>query len=101
MARTLEDQLRERPIDPEELASMVADLRRQVRGARLREVRQAQGMTQVQVAAELHVAQNRVSQIERGDLDRSRIETVRRYVEALGGELTVEASFGDARYVIA
>jgi transcriptional regulator with XRE-family HTH domain len=101
MTWTLEDQLRERPIDPEELAAMVAELRQQVRAARLREVREAQGMTQVQVAGELHVAQNRVSQIERGDLDRSRIETVRRYVEALGGELTVEASFGDARYVIA
>jgi transcriptional regulator with XRE-family HTH domain len=97
----VEDQLRERPIEPERLEKMVAELRGQVRAARLREVREAQGLTQVEVAQELHVAQNRISQIERGNLERARIDTVRRYVEALGGELTVEASFGDSRYVIA
>jgi Asp-tRNA(Asn)/Glu-tRNA(Gln) amidotransferase A subunit family amidase len=39
--------------------------------------------------------------IERGDIDLAKIETVRHYVEALGGQLTVEAQFGDTRYVIA
>ncbi|MDR0837335.1 MAG: helix-turn-helix domain-containing protein [Propionibacteriaceae bacterium] len=101
MSVTLEQQLAHRPIDPVELEAMVQDLQQQVRAYRLREVREAQSMTQVEMAGELGVGQNRVSAIERGDIDRTQVSTLRRYVESLGGRLNIEAAFGDTHYVIA
>ncbi|MCL2471558.1 MAG: helix-turn-helix domain-containing protein [Propionibacteriaceae bacterium] len=101
MSVTLEEQLAHRPIDPDKLESMVQDLQRQVRAWKLREVRQEQSITQVALAEDLGVGQNRVSAIERGDIDRTQVATLRRYVEALGGELDIQARFGDTRYVLA
>ncbi|MCL1838969.1 MAG: XRE family transcriptional regulator [Propionibacteriaceae bacterium] len=100
MSITLEQQLAHRPVDPDKLESMVQDLQRQVRAWKLREVREAQALTQVALAQDLGVGQNRVSAIERGDIDRTQVATLRRYVEALGGTLDVEATFGDTRYVL-
>jgi DNA-binding XRE family transcriptional regulator len=100
MSVTLEQQLAHRPIDEAELEEMVQDLQQQVRAFRLREVREAQAMTQVEMAAELGVGQNRVSAIERGDIDHTQVSTLRRYVESLGGRLSIEAAFRDTHYVI-
>ncbi|MDR1431384.1 MAG: helix-turn-helix transcriptional regulator [Propionibacteriaceae bacterium] len=97
---TLDEQLARRPIDPAKLEAMAADLRAQVRAYRLREIRQAHAMTQVELAKELNIGQNRVSQIEHGDIDHTYVATLRRYVEALGGRLSLEASFGDTSYTI-
>jgi len=97
---TLDEYLQQSPIDSEELAQAVEGVRQYVRAYRLREVRQAQAMTQVELAKDLGIGQNRVSQIENGDIDRSQVSTLRRYVEALGGQLSVEATFGDTRYVL-
>lgn len=47
------------------------------------------------------VSQRRVSQIERGEIDRSELGTVQSYVEALGGHVEVVADFGDERLVVA
>jgi len=101
MTITLEEQLRRRPVDPAELERLKEEMRAYARAWRLREVREAQSMTQVDVAGELGIGQNRVSQIERGDIDHTQVSTLRRYVEALGGHLNIEASFGDTRYIIA
>ncbi|MWV48474.1 helix-turn-helix domain-containing protein [Rathayibacter sp. VKM Ac-2803] len=99
--RTLEEQLQRRPVDRERVEGLVDDLRQRVRAARLRELRERLDLTQVELASELHISQNRVSQIERGDIDKSQVETLRRYVEALGGSLAIEVSFGDERYILA
>ena len=48
----------------------------------------------------LGVSQSRVSRIERGDMDRTEIATVRAYVGALGGEVEIVAKFGDERFTI-
>jgi hypothetical protein len=50
-------------------------------------------------AVEAHKA--RVSNIEHGDLERVQIDTLRRYVEAVGGALRVEVELGDERFQIA
>jgi predicted transcriptional regulator len=52
------------------------------------------------VAARLHITQTAVAKIERGELARSELSTIRRYVEALGGELEIIADFGDERLVL-
>ena len=39
--------------------------------------------------------------IEHGDVEQMRVETLRRYVESLGGKLRIEVELGDTRYTIA
>ena len=73
----------------------------EVRSYRLRELRERLDLTQVELAKRLDVSQNRVSKIEHGDIERSQLDTLRRYVEAVGGELSVEVSIGDERFLIA
>ena len=73
----------------------------EVRAYRLRELREASELTQVELAGRLHVSQNRVSRIEHGDIDRAQVDTLRKYVEALGGRLRVEVKLGDERIQIA
>ena len=100
MSRTLEEQLKRRPVDEARVSVIESELRQAVRAARLKEIRSAYAITQTTLAEQLHVSQNRVSRIERGDIDRTQVETLRRYIEALGGELTIEATFGTERYIL-
>jgi transcriptional regulator with XRE-family HTH domain len=61
----------------------------------LRELRELLGKTQQEIAVLIERSQGQVSETERRqDL---RLSTLRSYVEALGGELEVIASFGDKR----
>lgn len=71
------------------------------RAWRLRELRQQFDLTQVELAAELDVSQNRVSAIERGDLDKTQVDTLRRYIAALGGQLKLEVQVGDETFQLA
>jgi transcriptional regulator with XRE-family HTH domain len=50
------------------------------------------------VAERMSVTKSRVSQIERGDV--STIETVARYVQAIGGQIQMSAVFGDDLYIL-
>ena len=101
MAKTLADLDALRPIDPNVLALEMAALRERQRAWQLRELRADAGMTQAAMAAVMSVGQNRVSQIESGGAEHSRLETLRRYAEALGGHLNVEIVVGDRKYLIA
>jgi DNA-binding XRE family transcriptional regulator len=65
----------------------------EARGWRLAEIRRRRGLTQAQVAERMGVGKSRVSQIERGRV--STREVLDRYVEALGGRLSLMADFGD------
>ena len=73
----------------------------EVRAYRLRELREVSELTQVELAELLQVSQNRISRLERGDIDRAQVDTLRKYVEALGGRLRVEVELGDERIRIA
>ena len=61
----------------------------------LRELRKLVGVTQAQLAERLNTSQGEVSQAERRD--DKRLSTLRRYVEALGGQVEIIANFGDKR----
>lgn len=61
----------------------------------LKEIREMLGKTQTEVAKALEVSQGQVSETERRE--DFLLSTLRRYVEALGGELEVIANFGDKR----
>jgi predicted XRE-type DNA-binding protein len=77
----------------------VAEARRvqedQIQAYRLKQVRRARLARQQDVAAAMNVTQSRVSRIERGDISRVELGTLRSYVQALGGTLRVTADFGD------
>ncbi|MDO4884308.1 MAG: helix-turn-helix transcriptional regulator [Rothia sp. (in: high G+C Gram-positive bacteria)] len=101
MKRSIVDEMYEmRPFDREQAARLAEDMRKEVRLYRLRELREQAELTQQAMARELRVSQNSVSKLERGDLDRTQMSTLKKYVEALGGSLKVEATFGDTSYRI-
>ena len=57
-------------------------------------------MTQTDVAAVPEISQ-RVSERERGPVGFTKVDTLRRYADALGGTLRVEVKVGDETYQIA
>ena len=78
-----------------DLARIDREVKREVIDMSLREVRELAGKNQVEVAAALEKAQSEISKIE--NRDDWLLSTLRRYVEALGGELEVVAVLGDKR----
>lgn len=78
-------------------AARRAEIRREVEAEileeNLRGLRALAGKTQNEVAAVLEMSQGRVSDFEKRD--DHLLSTLRRYIEALGGELEVRAVFGD------
>jgi predicted transcriptional regulator len=101
VAKSIEELLAERPVDRIAVDAHKKRMVDEVRAYRLRELREASELTQVELAGRLHVSQNRVSRIEQGDIDRAQVDTLRKYVEALGGRLRVEVELGDERIQIA
>ncbi len=101
MARTLEELLHARPVDRDRVEAHKKRMLEEVRAHRLRELRESAELTQVELASRLEVSQNRVSRIEQGDIERTQVDTLRRYVEAIGGALRVEVDLGDESIRIA
>lgn len=101
MARTLDEQRRVRPGNPDAQAAHRRRMLAEIRAYRLRELREMLALTQTDLAQALKVSQKRVSEIERGDVDRTKIDTLRRYADALGGTLRVEVTIGQDVYEIA
>lgn len=102
-ARSWDDLKRDFEFTPEEQAEIGAGAQRliaQARAFRLSEVRRRQHATQVEVAKAMGVTQARVSRIEKGQLERSEVDTLAAYVQALGGKLKIVADFGDESYVL-
>jgi predicted XRE-type DNA-binding protein len=66
-----------------------------VLGFRLAQLREEIGMSQAQIAEQMGISQPRVSQIERGDVSQMEVDTLSRYVMALGGRLKLVADFED------
>lgn len=57
----------------------------------LQQIRESLGYTQVEMAEKLEIGQHSVSRMERrGDI---KLSTLFSYIEALGGELSISASF--------
>ncbi len=101
MALTLEEMERRRPVDEARVAQFQEEMLAQVRAYRLRELRESAELTQTEVAERIGTGQRRVSKIEQGDFERMQVDTLRRYAEAIGGQLHVEIEIGDRRMKIA
>ena len=97
---TLDEMRKRRPGNKEYQDRLLAQMELDVVRYRLRELREAAGFTQVSLAAAIGVGQNRVSQLEHGNLGSSRVETLRRYIEATGGELELSVKRPDGSRVL-
>ncbi len=98
------DEVKREVFDAEDLDEISAGAQRMVaeaRAHRLAEMRRQLGLTQREMAARMHVRQERVSAIERGRTSSAEVGTVAAYVAALGGELEVVANFNGTRVVVA
>jgi hypothetical protein len=74
------------------------------RGIRLslRGIREAVGKTQIEVSRISEIDQADVSRLEqRVAFDDCQVDTLKRYIAAIGGELEIVATFGDKKIVLA
>jgi transcriptional regulator with XRE-family HTH domain len=82
-------------MSPQAQARVDARVKSTLQTMPLAEIRKAIGMTQADLAGKLDVAQGSVSKFENAaDMY---LTTLRKYVEALGGELHLTAKFADGR----
>lgn len=104
MALTYEEYLAQHPLDAATRAR-VDEARRtmlaEVRAYHLRELREQAGLTQAELAARIGVGQRQVSKIEHGDIESTKVGTIRSYLEAVGGGLSIEYVMGDRRVQVA
>lgn len=101
MGKSFRELQAELPVDREAVEAIKREMWAEVRSYRLRELREQTAMTQVQLAEALDVSQNRISRIENGDIERTQVDTLRRYVEAFGGKLHIEVVMDDSSFTIA
>lgn len=66
-----------------------------VLGFRLAQLRQELQLSQAEIAKRMGISQPRVSQLESGDVGQMEVDTLSRYVLALGGRLKLVADFDD------
>ena len=88
-------EIKARKFSPKKLREIDRAVEAELLEMDLREIREAAGKTQEELAQALKKAQSEISRLER----RSdyRLSTPQRYVAALGGEIEVVASFGNRR----
>jgi transcriptional regulator with XRE-family HTH domain len=91
----------ELPVDCERVEELKREMLAQTRGYRLREMREALGISPGNLASTLQMSALQIEQIENGDIEQFPIGLIRAYVEAVGWELKVEVDLGDTRYRIA
>jgi DNA-directed RNA polymerase specialized sigma subunit len=88
-------EVRAAKLSPAVRAQLDRERERRLLNMDLRAMRKLAGKTQVAVGANLDMRQSEVSRLEqRTD---HLVSTLRKYVEALGGELEIVATFGDQR----
>ena len=87
--------IKHQKLSPERIERIRKEAGHELRALTLRQLREEAGKTQVEIAELAELTQSTLSRIERRE-DHT-IEALRRYVEALGGELEVVAVFGNKR----
>jgi DNA-binding XRE family transcriptional regulator len=87
--------IKARKMSPERIARVRNEATEELRALTLRQLREEAGKTQVEMADLAEVTQSALSRMERRE--DNPIDALRRYVEALGGELEVVAVLGNKR----
>lgn len=87
--------IKARKMSPERMQRVREEAAEELRALTLRQLREEAGKTQVEMADLVEVTQSALSRLERRE--DNPIDVLRRYVEALGGELEVVAVLGNKR----
>lgn len=95
--RTWED-IKRRDFSDEEIEQLDARVRHELVKMKLQEIRKELGLTQEELARTMEISQPELSRIERGS--NPLLATLRRYIEALGGELEVQVVLGNTRITL-
>lgn len=98
---TFEEYKESRNYDREAVARNLELMTAELRAFRLKELRQGLKITQVELAKQLNVSQNRISKLEHGDIGKSQVETIRKYVEAMGGTLRIDVEVNGTSFQLA
>ncbi len=93
--------LDKRGITEEQMGAAHHATRTAIDAYNLREARKASHMTQVELAKTMGVSQNRISRMENGDIGTMSLDTVRRYIEAVGGKVSLVADLPTGRVSLA
>ncbi len=91
--------IRTKKFSPDQLKEIDEEVERELIEMDLRALREAVGLTQEELAAKVEVTQSQLSKLERRE--DHRVSTLRRYVEALGGNLEIVAVIGGKRIRLA
>lgn len=90
--------IKARKLSPEQIAEVREQADADVLEMNLRALRESTGKTQEEIAAAADMSQSELSRLERRD--DHLLSTLRRYVNALGGDLEVVAVVGGKRVVL-
>lgn len=96
----IHEYLTQRGISQEEIEASRARTQAYIDAYNLAQVRKERDLTQTEVAERMGVSQKRVSELERGNPGAIQRDTLRRYIESLGGELISVARFPDREIVL-
>jgi DNA-binding XRE family transcriptional regulator len=88
-------EIKAQKMSPDRVARVRKEAAEELRALTLRQLREEAGKTQVEMADLVEVTQSALSRMERRE--DNPIDALRRYVEALGGELEVVAVLGNKR----
>jgi len=88
-------EIKSRKMDAARIERVRSEAKEELRALTLRQLREEVGKTQVELAELTEVTQSALSRLERRE--DNPLEVVRRYVEALGGELELVAVIGNKR----
>lgn len=97
----LETYIKKRGITEEQMREARQATQVAIDAYNLKEARKASNMTQVQVAQAIGVSQNRISRMENGDMNAMSVSSLRRYIAALGGNLTLVADLPTGKVSLA
>ena len=92
-------EIREKKFSSAELRQIDREVERELVEMDLRTLREATGLTQEELAKRVEITQSQLSKLERRE--DHRISTLRRYIEALGGELEICAIVNGKRIKLA
>lgn len=88
-------EIKSRKMDADRIERVRQEAKEELRALTLRQLREEVGKTQAELAELTQVTQSALSRLERRE--DNPLEVVRRYVEALGGELELVAVIGNKR----
>jgi transcriptional regulator with XRE-family HTH domain len=91
--------IKAKKLSPEQIADIRKEAELELLEMNLREIREMAGKTQVEVAELVEMTQSALSRME--NREDTPIPTLRRYVQALGGELEIVAVLGNKRITLA